>query len=148
VEVVARAYDIKSLHLYGAAGRRNFPDGYLPSPELPVDRRVANQRERREDREARKHLTTEATGEAYMAELHHCYPEKVEAERRLYTEYAAGRTEVIDLSSDLEGSGGNGGGGRKEVTSIFDDPDDGQGPDPMIGGLSRAEWKVIDEDSD
>lgn len=34
-----------------------------------------------------------------MAELRRHYPERIEAERQIYEEYAPGRTEVIDLSS-------------------------------------------------
>lgn len=57
-----RAYDIKSVHLYGAAGRRNFPDGYFLPPEPSLNRRVANGRERREEREARERLASEVAG--------------------------------------------------------------------------------------
>lgn len=48
----ARAYDIKSVHLYGAACRRNFPHG-LP-PLEPVNPQVATLFKRREDQEARE----------------------------------------------------------------------------------------------
>jgi hypothetical protein len=127
-----------------------------------LDLWVANAHECREDREARGRLAAEAAGEAYIAELHRRYPEQVEAEHRPYAEYAAGRTEVIDVSLDEEGdvdggSGGNSGGNVSfycttsiyDSGRIFDDPEDGTGPDPMIGGLSRAEWKSIaTEDSD
>lgn len=34
-ETAAHAYGIKSVHLYGATGHRNFPDSYLPPPEPP-----------------------------------------------------------------------------------------------------------------
>ena len=49
MKAVVRAYNIKSVHLYGAASRRNFPDGYLAPKETPVDNRVAQTGQRRED---------------------------------------------------------------------------------------------------
>lgn len=96
-----------------------------------------------------------------MAELRRHYSEQVEVERRLYAEYAAGRTQVIDLLSDEEGDGDGGGGGNNvrnvsgwgrtniyDSGNIFDNLDDDTGLGPMIGGLSRAEWKALTEESD
>lgn len=51
--------------------------------------------------------------------------QRVQAERRLYEQYAAGATDVINLSNDSDGDGCN--------------SDEGQGPDPMTDGLSRQE---------
>ena len=87
--------------------------------------------------------------------------EQVEAERHLHAEYAASRTAVINLSFDEEGDGTRGSEGDKAENvgsqgrtrifsggSIFDAPDDVIGPDPMLGGMSRAEWKEVTEESD
>ena len=86
---------------------------------------MATPHQRQEDRVASELLMAEAAGEAYMVELRRSFPE-----RRLYTEFAARRTEVIDLSSDEDG----------DVNR--------DNPDPMISDMSRAEWKALEEESD
>ena len=60
-----------------------------------------------------------------MAELRRRYPERVEAEHRLYEQYAAGMTEVIYLSS----SAGEKGHGR------------------LIGELTVSEWERIENET-
>ena len=59
-----------------------------------------------------------------MVELHRRFHVRVKSERRMYPEFAARRTEVIDLWCDE------------------DDDDDRDDPDPMISDMSRAEWKA------
>lgn len=71
----------------------------------------------------------EAAGEAYMAELRRRFPERVEAERRMYAKFAAGRTKVHAA--------------MKTVTTMATAP----ATDPMIGGMTRREWKELEEES-
>lgn len=123
-----RAYDIKLVHLYGAAIRRNFPHGLLPL-DL-VDPRVATSWEMQEDREARKRLVAGQAGEAYMADLRRRYLERVEAERRLYEEYAARRMNAIDLSSDSDSDADDEGHGR------------------LIGRLTELDLESIENETD
>ena len=49
-----------------------------------IDPRVVSVRERKEDREVRERLATEASDEAYMEKLRHLYPEQVKVERHPY----------------------------------------------------------------
>lgn len=77
-----REYNILSVRLHDANAGRNFPHG-LRRLEL-VEFWVATVRKMREDWEARERLEVEQAGEAHMAELRPRYPERIEAERKLY----------------------------------------------------------------
>nr|XP_020168851.1 ethylene-responsive transcription factor ERF011-like [Aegilops tauschii subsp. strangulata] len=105
-----RQYDIMSVLLHDTDARLNFLEG-LPWME-PVDPTVATARERREDREAREHLVASHAVEDYMAELRRHYSKRIETERRLYMQYAAGTRPVIGLSSDFDGGCDGDGGGN------------------------------------
>lgn len=82
-------HDIKLMHLCSAAGQWNSPLCKMSPSKPPLDWRVADKRERREDQEACKRLVDEDVGETYMAEIHRHHPTQVEAEERVYVEYAA-----------------------------------------------------------
>lgn len=123
----------------------------LFDPPLPG---MVNAAVAREDREARERLAAKAVKEAYMADLRRQYPELVKAECHLYEERAtAGGSEVIVLSSDKEDNRGNDGGSEGVIDDFFDieewrriflgSGDNGTGPDPMSGWMSRADWLAL-----
>ena len=97
----------------------------------------------REDREVRERLAAEAADEAYMADLRRQHPELVEAERAIFTERAVDG-EFIVISDDEVQCGDDGSQDEEfdawEWRRIFPDrDDDGTGPDPMGGGMSRQD---------
>lgn len=129
-------YDIMFVRLHNIDDHRNFKLGEMQRLD-PVDPWVVFAREKREDRKARERIAAEAADETYMAELHRRYPKQVEVVHRLYEQLVAGGTNVIILSSNDEDGCGN--------DDIDDDGGGGQGPNPMIGGLTKGDWKKLTE---
>ncbi|KAE8800180.1 Bifunctional dihydroflavonol 4-reductase/flavanone 4-reductase [Hordeum vulgare] len=123
-ELVVKKYDKRQVRFHEVVSRLNFPFGMALIHLVPLELGVVIARMAREYREAREHLKTEATDEAYM--------------------------EVIVISKDEVKGGEEDEFDVEEWQSIYPNyEDDDIGPSPTFtkGGMTMKGWLDVYYDS-